>query len=433
MTGRIVDKIGGSSMAWPVQAMDIVKSTTDKRIVVVSAPGADIVRDRPLRMTEMLKSYEQTGSEQVLDAIRGRMYQIGRRGLLLDHTIRRVVPDIGGDIARAQKHDEPVDPLGETWMAKLFAEMLGSQWRYLPASELLQFGADGALDMNASRAVAEQLDPALNYVVDGNQGSSDEGKILRIGDGGSDVSAAYVRAVLGRGILRLHSDVDGYKTVDPNMPLSDDIVRVQHDVPYVTYREASQLGKAGNGLVHPGVARILRGSGSRTELFAARTGLSGTVLADERPNVHEQPVVGVTGERKVVKVHWHKDGSEDEIGATLDFREDLKTFAIPLHSTTTDDDSESVYTAQKHADKVEKAFRDNPNVTISPDMASVTIVGEGLVARRTEFLAKAFMALERYSVPVDSVTSDGISMTVFIPRQHYHAAVDSIHADIIGL
>jgi aspartokinase len=434
MTDRIVDKIGGSSMAWPLHAMEIARSTPDKRIVVVSAPGSDKVGDRPHRMTEMLKRYEETPDTQLLDDIKDRLFTIGRRGLLSTAAIERISSSVDNDIARAHDLGEPIDPLGETWMARLFADMLGSGWRYLPARDILTFN-HGALDYDASTAALSQLDPALNYVVDGNQGGSPAGRLVRIGDGGSDASGAYIRRSLGQGILRIHSDVAGYRTVDPNL-VSDEITLIDQQVPLVTYKEAKQLGDAGNGLVHRLVPHILQGSGSITELYSTQSGNNGTRLEDSRSNIEQQPIVGITGEKDVIKVVWSKQDSEDEVGATITFRKMPKKFVIPLHSTTTDDDLESVYTSGKHADKVQQAFRDNPEVSIKGSFSSVTIVGEGLSAgdgslHRTRVLARASNALLEREIPVESMTSDGISTTFFVPQSSYIDAVASVHSAVI--
>ncbi len=437
---RTVDKIGGSSMAWPQEAMRIVQDRHEAtgRVVVVSAPGADTVTDRPARMTEMLKAYEKCPAPETLAAIRARLSQVAQRGFLGGDAIDGLLDSVESDIRQAELRGEPTDPLGETWMARAFAQMLGGRWHYLPAADLLHLDAAGAFDeARTVRAAHSHLDPSLNYVVDGNQGRSPSGRTVRIGNGGSDVSAAYIRRALGPGVMRLHSDVDGYKTVDPNLRTDGDITRIAQNVPFVTYHEAEQLGKAGNGLVHRAVPRVLRGSGSQTDLHATKSGLSGTSLVDTRPNVIDQPIVGITGEKEVVKVTWQRPDSENEFGATIPFLQDLKAARIPLHSVTTDDDSQSIYTGGAHRADIERTFLTSREVAIKEDMSSVSIVGEGLLAvndpySRAQTLAKALGALAQYRIPLDSMTSDGTSATLFVPRRYYVDAVDAVHAQVIG-
>lgn len=434
---RTVDKIGGSSMAWPQTAMEIVRTKqAADRIVVVSAPGADTVGDRSSRMTELLKHYERQPNTELLDRIQNRLADVAYRGGLNQAAITTLLDPIERDIETARERLEPIDPLGETWMARAFAQMLGRNWRYLPAVDLLQLDESGGLDDDATQAAMQQLQPGMNYVVDGNQGRSPTGHMVRIGDGGSDVSAAYVRRALGPGVIRIHSDVDGYKTVDPNLKKDGDLLRMAKDVPFVTYREAEQLGKAGNGLVHRSVPRALRGTGSQTYLYATRTGESGTRLLDQRLNVTGQPIVGVTGERSVFKVTWSQIGSEDKVGATVPFRQALKDHGIPLHSTTTDDDSESIYTSEQYRDKLESVLSTLSDVSVRNGMSSVTLVGEGLLAAndpysRAVVLSRALGALAHYKIPLDSMTSDGISATFFVPQRYYTDAVDVVHHGVV--
>lgn len=435
---RPVDKIGGFSMGQPTNAIDTVHSTDETgRVVVVSAPGGDVVGHKPSRMTEMLKVFEADPTRTNLAPIRARLGEIARRGDLSEDYITEQDYRAVADIETAMRLGTPVDPLGETWMAHSFAEMLGPDWDYAPSTELLFFHPDGSIDEEATRrAVRDRLNPRRNYITDGNQGQGPDGLMMRIGDGGSDVSGAYFRQALGLGILRIHSNVDGYKTADPNIKVHGTPIPHIQEVSEVTFAEGGHMYVTGNGLVHGRVTDILDQSGSNVLLYDTRTGRSGTTMGDTRDNIDEQPIVGVVGDEDVIKVVWRKRGSEDQAGTTIPFREELARLGVPINKTTTDDNMEAISTGHEHLEDLREGFADSSEVTIEDTWSSITVVGEGMLIengpkRRNRVMLGVALALDHHNIPLGSVTGDGIGLSVFVPREHFRSALAAIHGNVI--
>ena len=436
---RPVDKIGGFSMSQPKNAMRTVRTTNETgRIVVVSAPGGDVVGHKPSRMTEMLKALEARPNRTSFAPVRARLGEVAARGGLGEDYVTELEYRAIADIEAAERQNVPIDPAGESWMGQSFAEMLGPDWEFAPSTELLFFNDDGTInETRTNQAVRNRLNPRRNYVTDGNQGTGTDGRLVRIGNGGSDVSGAHYRQALGPGIYRIHSNVDGYKTADPNVRVQGQPIENIREVPEVTFGEGGHMYVTGNGLVHGAVTDILSGSGSEVQLYDTRTGKTGTTMRDTRGNVAEQPIVGVIGEEKVVKVEWRKRGSENQTGATIPYREKLKELGAPINKTTTDDNMEAISTGHEHLARLQEGFADNSEVTVLDAWSSITVAGEGMLAendpkRRGRVMLGVAIALDRYSIPLGSVTGDGIGLTVFVPRTYFHGALGAIHSEVIN-
>ena len=280
-----VCKFGGSSLADAgmfVRVNRILRSDPARRYIVVSAPGTRFTGDE--KITDLFYCAHGDGHPEdhsILAHIFARYAAI--RDALAPNF------DLEGEFDR-MKHAlnlslDYAASRGEYLCAKLFAAY--AHMEFVDAAELLFFGADGEVDVEATnRAVRRKLLPLDRAVVPGFYGVGSDGGVRTFTRGGSDVSGALLAAALGADLYENWTDVDGLYTADPAL--------VAHPARNlaVSMDQMEQITAAGAKLLHPQALAPLRGTGIDTLLkntFAP--GAPGTRIT-ERPVA---PVRCVTG------------------------------------------------------------------------------------------------------------------------------------------
>ncbi len=86
-------------------------------------------------------------------------------------------------------------------------------------------------------------------------GGDAEGRIVSLGRGGSDFSAALAAAAVDAAVLEIWTDVDGIYTADPRL------VPQASCLPALTYEEAMELAHFGAKVLHPKTLAPARGAG----------------------------------------------------------------------------------------------------------------------------------------------------------------------------
>lgn len=112
MHERIVAKFGGTSMARPERAVDLLASEYDPIAVVVSAPGQDVDNRSQPKLTDLLYAFQSSPGSDVEQAILGRLYEVACRysdGLELN----AVVAQAPADLEEWHREGLPLAALGE--------------------------------------------------------------------------------------------------------------------------------------------------------------------------------------------------------------------------------------------------------------------------------------------------------------------------------
>jgi len=264
---KIVVKFGGSNLKTKEDIQKIIETVklyNRPLVIVVSAfygitnyllEGIRAVRgdDRHIqKMITFLKDMKRATIEENIDSetakkevyrlISERLDQV-ERNLMGVHYI--------GDIPNYI--EDRILSYGERLSSLLLAEIL--KYKGFDAIEclpedmgLLADGefSNGTINFEASEvSVNEALKADRIFVVPGFYGVSDEGKIILLGRGGSDYSAAGIARCIQAESLDIWKDVDGYMTADPK------IVPNAARVGSLNYTEAAELSYFGAKILHP--------------------------------------------------------------------------------------------------------------------------------------------------------------------------------------
>lgn len=257
-----VAKFGGSSLASGKQftkVRDIVFSSDDRNIIVVSAPGKRFEEDN--KVTDLLVEFYNLQKElnrdditedeievltlqrdQVLQITANRFHEIAA-DLFLDFKIKQTIDDVVADLLDRSVRNEILSR-GEYLNAMILAEYL--EYEFIDAKDLIFFEEQGGLDKHKTYdAIQEKLGQVSRAVVPGFYGTDHQGLIKTFERGGSDITGSIIASALRSEVYENWTDVDGVMTADPAK--NKDALKIES----MTYEELLMLAKGGAQVYHP--------------------------------------------------------------------------------------------------------------------------------------------------------------------------------------
>lgn len=257
-----VCKFGGSSLADAGQirkVCDIVLSDSDRRVVVVSAPGKRDSGDT--KVTDMLIACARSklaGKSAVdeLNAVVERFGSIQRELGLSDSLTEEIGCSIKaiveGDHSVAGKFMDAMKAAGEDNCAKLVAAEFnrrGIEARYLSPKDAGMLLSD---EFGNAQLLPESYDQLAKVLADydhitvfpGFFGYTRSGDVATFPRGGSDITGSILAAAIHAEVYENFTDVDSVFAVDPR--LVSNVAPIEE----LTYREMRELSYAGFGVLH---------------------------------------------------------------------------------------------------------------------------------------------------------------------------------------
>ena len=145
-------------------------------------------------------------------------------------------------------------------------------------------GRQRRIDLAASTpGILDVIQRGIIPVITGWYGSNEDGEIIVLERGGSDVTAAAIARILQANKVVLWKDVEGVLAVPPRLGLKGLVI------PYLGYGEASELSRLGTTVLHPQCIEPVAAVGIPIELRSLHGSGKGTVIG---PDLHiEQPQV----------------------------------------------------------------------------------------------------------------------------------------------
>ena len=270
LTNKRVSKFGGSSLSNASQfakVKDIVYTSSERNIIIVSAPGRRNNEDN--KVTDMLqKFYENKKSSHkiaeailrlenlktlnslknrdISEEIKSRFLQIVDNLKLsegLHQEVERVIAEIEDSTSR-----DFIVSRGEYLNGLILAEYLG--FEFADAEDFIIFDDAGNLDKkNTYEAIRRRIDPTKRYVIPGFYGKDTSGNIRTFDRGGSDITGSIVASALNSDLYENWTDVDGVMTKDPR--IADDAETIDT----LSYNELLKIVDHGAHLYHPDAIR----------------------------------------------------------------------------------------------------------------------------------------------------------------------------------
>lgn len=417
-----VVKFGGTSLASANQikkVCSIVTSDPERRIVIVSAPGKRSKDD--IKVTDMLISCANAGLEEgnadtQLQAVVDRFTDIAT-GLDVSNLVVRAIAEdlkarVEADKSDKDKYMDNLKAAGEDNCAKLVAAYLqstGTDARYVNPGDAGLLLSDEYGNAQVLPQSYDNLKSLSDYsgitIFPGFFGYSQEGDVVTLPRGGSDITGSIVAAAVNASLYENFTDVDNIYSVNPNLIKSPKPIRE------VTYREMRELSYAGFSVFHeealiPVYKKGIPVSVKNTDNPTAQ----GTTIVPERSSIVE-PVVGIASHDGFCFIYISKYLMNREVGFGRKVLQILENEHISFDHMPSGIDNMSIIIKQNFLDEqkekriVERIKKELAvdDVSVVRNLALVVIVGEGMrntrgiTARASTALAKAGINLEMIS------------------------------------
>ena len=447
-----VVKFGGSSVANATQIskiIDIVVADSERRIVVVSAPGkrcGDDTKVTDLLIALAMDVLDGNDYEPALLKVVERYAEIQRDLDLSADVIGTIEADLRDRItSRGENRLQFLDCMkasGEDNNAKVIAEAFVRQGHsavYVnpgDAGMLLsdEFGNAEVLP-EAYDKLAALKDSSEIIVFPGFFGYTRSGEVATFPRGGSDITGAILAAAVGAEVYENFTDVDSVYAMDP---------RIMPNAPAIdlmTYREMRELSYAGFGVFHD--EAIIPAVKAEIPICIKNTNrpeLPGTLVVPER-KYERADVTGISSADGFCAIYIDKYMMNREIGFGRRLLQILEEEDISFEHTPSGIDNLSVIlqSSELGAEKEQVVLKriveelSPDNVTIEHGLSLLMVVGEGM-HYAVGMASQATVALSEAGVNIEMINQGAseISMMFAVKESDRKKAVHALGQTFFG-
>ena len=444
-----VAKFGGSSLASAEQVRkvcEIIADDTERKIIVVSAPGK---RDRQdTKVTDLLIAAAQarlaghSGDEEIA-RVAARYAAIAAElgmpsGSTADIT-RNLRECLATDTADRDTFLDTLKAAGEDNCARLVAGYLrtcGIEATYVHPRDgglVLSDEPGNARVLDVSYAKLRQLrDFPGTVVFPGFFGHAPSGRVVTFPRGGSDITGAILAKAVQADVYENFTDVDSVFAASP--------AYIEHPaaVTEITYREMRELSYAGFSVFHDEALEPVFSAGIPVAIKNTNNPAApGTRIVRQRA-ANGSPVVGIAASDGFCMMYIGKYMMNREVGFGRRLLQLFEEEDIPFEHMPSGIDNlsvivrESLLTADAEA-RITRRIREElgvDDVYLEHGLAMVMLVGEGM-SHAIGLAGRACAAFARASVNLEMINqgSSEVSMMFGIKSPDIAAAVRSLYAE----
>jgi len=431
--GVKVAKFGGTSVADARQlrkVQAIVRGDSERRIVVVSAPGKRTSQD--VKITDLLyRIHDGVRKGQPIDDMFNTLadrYREIVRELGVPVEIEKELANVREGIPSSSAPDYTASR-GEYLNARIAAALLDSE--FVDAAEIIRFDSSGRLKTEETdQAVAERLKGDKRVVVPGFYGAMPDGSIKTFSRGGSDITGALLARGVRADVYENWTDVSGVLMADPR------IVPQARAIPTLTYRELRELSYMGASVLHEesvfpvndiGIPVHVRNTNAPED--------SGTRIVN---NVEgsTSTVTGIAGRKGYTVIAIEKNLMNLEVGFGRRLLSALERRGVSFEHMPTGIDAISLVVDSSYLkgklDAVLEEIRsecqpDRP-IQVFENIALVATVGRGML-HTPGVAGRLFGALadEKVNVRMIDQGSSGINIIIGVEERDFERAIGAIY------
>ncbi|MCM3712379.1 aspartate kinase [Sporosarcina luteola] len=416
-----VCKFGGTSVATADQirkVVDIVTSDSDRKIVVVSAPGKRFSDDS--KVTDLLiglgeKALANEDAEDdlldVVDRFRSISDSLGLDGTIIEEIEHDLRERLSRDKEDSLLFMDTMKAAGEDNNAKLIAayfQFIGVEAKYVCPRDGGLLVNDRpervrALPEGDERLAALRDEPGI-IVFPGFFGYTEDGTLRTFNRGGSDITGSIIAAAVKADLYENFTDVDSVFAANPTV--IEDPVAIEK----MTYREMRELAYAGFSVFHdealiPAFRKSIPVSIKNTNNPEA----PGTLIVKER-DYNEQQVIGIAADSGFTAIYVDKFLMNLEIGFGRRLLQIFEEEGISYEHTPSGIDNLSIIIRSRFMTKemeeriVERIHKElEPDaVIVEHDYSMIVLVGEGM-QYTTGLAARAATAIARSGSNIEMI------------------------------
>lgn len=317
---------------------------------------------------------------------------------------------------------------GELLSAAIFAEELRAMNVEAQAMTGAQAGiitdktfGDGQILRVEPREVEALIARGAVPVVAGFQGAADDGTIVTLGRGGSDLSAIALGHALGADRVDIYTDVSGAMTADPKrVPTARVIERA-------SLEEMSELAQHGAKVMHHKAAGFAERTGTRYAIKGLQTDV-GTIV--EAGYDSQRPVSGVTASGRVT---WIRVIRGDIENPTQRMQTELEMFrriadaGISIDQVTINQAGVAFVVDGDRGNEVRALLGDlNLAVRVREGCAKISVVGMGM-RYLPGVVHQCVLALSNADVEIIHCTDSNVTISILVPEADVTRAEAAVH------
>ncbi|COT62453.1 aspartate kinase [Streptococcus pneumoniae] len=447
-----VVKFGGSSLASASQlekVLNIVKSDSERRFVVVSAPGKRNAEDT--KVTDALIKYYRDyvagndiskSQSWIIDRYAAMVSELGLKPAVLEKISKSIHALATLPIEENEFLYDTFLAAGENNNAKLIAAYFnqnGIDARYMHPREA---GIVVTSEPGHARIIPSSYDKIEELtntnevlVIPGFFGVTKENQICTFSRGGSDITGSIIAAGVKADLYENFTDVDGIFAAHPG------IIHQPHSIPELTYREMRELAYAGFSVLHD--EALLPAYRGKIPLVIKNTNNPdhpGTRIVLKHSN-DEFPVVGIAGDSGFVSINMSKYLMNREVGFGRKVLQILEELNIGWEHMPTGIDDLSIILRSRELTpiKEEEILRQLVQKTkvdhaeIEHDLSIIMIVGEkmkshiGVTATATRALSE-----NKINIQMMSQGSSEVSIMFVVNKDQEKAAIKALYNAFFG-
>lgn len=445
-----VAKFGGSSLANADQVqkvLNIIRSDQNRRVIVVSAPGARHTGDE--KVTDLLYQWydhaiEGLPYQEYMHKVHERFDQI-IRGLGISFDIDNVIQRIEHIINQPTKSRAYAASRGECICAQIVAQALG--FTYIPAEDCIRFNVFGEHIREDDRI--REIISDRDVVIPGFYGGvmNCPSQIRTFPRGGSDLTGAIVARALHADIYENWTDVSGLRACDPRI-VSDP--RVIQEAIYSELREMTYMGA--NVFQEEAMFPVWESNIPTNIRNTNKPEHPGTMIYSDLARNPDQVITGIAGRTGFVVITIDKMRMNNEIGFARKILTILEDMDISLEHMPSGIDTLSIIIdknkiasateVKKGVDK-EKLVEGRLNtvvlqiqesvqpqtIKVSDNMSMIAVVGRSM-ASTPGIAAKIFSALATAGINIRMINqgSSELNIILGVDESDYEHAIRAIYA-----
>lgn len=418
--GIKVAKFGGSSVADAIQikkTKDIIDADSDRRYIVVSAPGKRFEEDT--KITDLLylcKTHIEHNLpyEQLFQVVYDR-YKGTAANLNVSIDINRYLDEIKADLESGSVTADYVASRGEYLNALLIAAYL--EYDFVDAAGLIQFDEKGKFLMEETdQALREELSKHDRAVLPGFYGSHPDGSAKTFSRGGSDITGAIVARAVRADVYENWTDVSGFLMADPR------IVKNAKPISRISYKELRELSYMGATVLHEDAIYPARIADIPINIRNTNKPMDpGTLITAEAPPLAEGQIIsGIAGRKDFIVIAIYKNRLSNERGFVRRLAGILEDYDIPLEHMPSGIDTLSVVISSELVGGNLDDILDEIKNQLKPDtmeviegIALIATVGYGMSARKG-VSSTLFTALAEAGVNIRMIDQGSSEMNIIV-------------------
>lgn len=442
-----VSKFGGSSVASAEQikkVLNIVNSDSERRIIIVSAPGkrySDDVKTTDLLIMlyeKVINQLDYTHKKQeILNRFKDIIDELPLETDILTEIDRTLESHIATLKDTPERLLDALKSSGENFNAQIIAAYNNEQGVptiYLSPQDAGIIVTDDPGNAQILESSYDKIKEIRNndkkIIIPGFFGYSETEHIVTFPRGGSDITGAIVARGVKADLYENFTDVSGIFRANPSVIKHPEVIHK------ITYREMRELSYAGFGVFHDEALQPLYRY--RIPVVIKNTNRpsdKGTYIVHDREINHDKVVSGISCDKGFTSINIKKYLMNRQVGFTVKVLEILAKYNISFdHMPSGIDNISIIMRSNQLAGKEQKVLEEIRHycqideLNVEHDLAILMIVGEGMSStvgtanKITDALAQANINLKMMNQG-----SSEISMMFGISTKDAEAAVKACY------